>query len=101
MGKEKSGGLAAFWHESIMVQLRKCSDRYICLEVQERGDTPRWSLTFVYGEPGMEDRKHMWELLQRLKKLSPLAWLVTGDFNEATWGFNTFLNGRWRLFERR
>ncbi|XP_022680839.1 uncharacterized protein LOC111256698 [Setaria italica] len=29
----------------------------------------------------------MWELLQRLKKLSNLRWLVIGDFNEAMWGY--------------
>jgi endonuclease/exonuclease/phosphatase family metal-dependent hydrolase len=38
----------------------------------------------------MEDRKKMWELLQRTKDKSQDPWLALGDFNEALWQFEHF-----------
>lgn len=86
----KSGGLAVFWHESVEVTLRRYSQRFIDLEVKLQPSAPIWRLTFVYGEPRVEDRKHMWELLMRIIFFSNLPWLVMGDFNEAMWGSEHF-----------
>jgi hypothetical protein len=51
-------------------------------------------MSFVYGEPRVEDRKHMWELLQRIKLKVSDPWVVLGDFNEAMWQFEHFSNTR-------
>jgi len=47
-------------------------------------------MTFVYGEPRVEDRHLMWELMQRIKHKSCDPWVVLGDFNEAIWQFEHF-----------
>lgn len=72
------------------VKLWQCSSRFFDLEVQQEPGGPRWRLTFVYGEPRVENRKHVWELLKELYKLSALPWVVMGDFNEAMWAFEHF-----------
>lgn len=40
----------------------------------------------------MENRRRMWSLLQDIKVLSDLPWLVVGDFIEAMWSFEHLLN---------
>ena len=71
----KSGGLDVFWHESVDVTLKRYSQRIMDLEVKLFQEAPTWRLTFVYGEPRVKDRKHMWELLMRLKNfLIYLGW---------------------------
>jgi hypothetical protein len=51
-------------------------------------------MTFMYGEPQVEDRKHVWELLHRIKDKVDIPWIVMGDFNEAMWQFEHFSNTR-------
>lgn len=41
-----------------------------------------WRFTRFYGNPKRNQRKHSWELLNRLHDLFKLPWLVAGDFNE-------------------
>lgn len=62
-----SGGLVVLWHESINVKLQQCPPPppgSFDLEVQEDLGGPRWRLTFVYGEPHVENRKYMWGLFK-------------------------------------
>jgi hypothetical protein len=81
----QSGGLALFWHESLIVEVQSINERYIDVYVCESVNMPQWRLTCVYGEPRVEDRHRMWDALRHLKMLSNLPRLVVGDFNEALW----------------
>lgn len=42
-------------------------------------------MTFVYGEPRVENMHIMWDHLTRLRGVSEDPWLVCGDFNETMW----------------
>jgi hypothetical protein len=59
----KLGGLALFWDENIRVDLSAIDDRYIDVSVLEDPLSDPWRATFVYGEPRVEDRHRMWEIL--------------------------------------
>jgi hypothetical protein len=86
----KRGGLALFWDENIQVDLLSIEDRYIDVSVREDPLSDPWRAMFVYGEPRVEDRHRMWEILQRLKSRSSDPWIVIGDFNEAMWQYEHF-----------
>jgi hypothetical protein len=49
-----------------------------------------WCGTFVYGEPRVQDRHIMWELLRKIMPRTQAPWLMIRDFNEALWGFEHF-----------
>jgi nitrate reductase assembly molybdenum cofactor insertion protein NarJ len=68
--KGKHGGLALFWYENIQVDLLAIDERYIDVFVRENSSSDPWRATFIYGEPRVEDRHRMWEILQRLKSRS-------------------------------
>jgi hypothetical protein len=98
-----SGGIALFWDESISVTLIGMCRRLIDVKVQENPLSPPFRVSFVYGEPRVEDRKKMCELLQRIKAKSQDPWLMLGDFNEALWQFEHFSEtkcgeNRWKTF---
>jgi hypothetical protein len=80
-----SGGLALFWHDQINVEVQHVNERYIDAYVSESPNSPQWRLTCVYGEPRVENRHRMWEIMRELKTLSTLPWIVVGDFNECLW----------------
>jgi hypothetical protein len=81
----RSGGIALFWHESLLVEVLGKGSRYIDVCVKDGQNADPWRATFVYGEPRVENRHLMWELLGQLKNVSTHPWVVTGDFNEAMW----------------
>lgn len=83
----KSGGLALYWDENVTVNIEDVNERWIDAFVKLSDDDPLWRVTFVYGEPRVENRHLMWESLCRLRGNSDLPWLVAGDFNEAMWDF--------------
>jgi len=85
-----SGGLALFWDESIYVQLLSLGKRHIDILIRESPTDQMWRATFVYGEPRVENRKHMWDLLRRLRAVGPEPWMLIGDFNEAMWQYEHF-----------
>ena len=82
-----SGGLALYWHEAYVVEILDKTGRYIDALVQVDQNVEKWRVTFVYGEPRVENRHLMWTTLQSLKTVSDLPWLVLGDFNKAMWDF--------------
>ena len=55
-----SGGLALFWHESLIIDILDKDDRYIDVAVRLHADAEQWRVTFVYGEPRVENRLLMW-----------------------------------------
>ena len=63
----KSGGIALFWEESLVVNLVTISDKAIDVTVQEDPASPTWRITFLYGEPRVEDRHLTWEFMKRIK----------------------------------
>lgn len=58
--------------------------------ISEANSGFQWRGTFVYGEPRMQDRHLMWELIRRIAPISNAPWLVMGDFNETMWSFEHF-----------
>jgi hypothetical protein len=82
--KGKGGGLALYWDDSVTVDLASFSIHHIDVKINEQFGM-KWRCTFVYGEPKVEDRKHMWTLLKRIKTNVSEPWFMAGDFNEACW----------------
>jgi hypothetical protein len=85
-----SGGLALFWHESVHVEIKKVTERFIDAHIRTSSADPVWHAMFVYGEPRVENRHRMWSALCDLKASSSLPWSVMGDFNEALWQYEHF-----------
>jgi hypothetical protein len=63
----KRGGIALFWDENIQVNLLTIDDRYIDVSIREDPNAEPWRAAFIYGEPRVEDRHRIWEIMQRLK----------------------------------
>ena len=61
-----SGGLALFWDKSLYVSLLSQGDRHIDVLITEEPSQAPWRATFVYGEPRVENRYKMWDLLRNL-----------------------------------
>ena len=53
-------------------------------------------MTFVYGNPVVRHRDHVWERLSRMSTTRNGAWFMIGDFNEIT-GNHEKRGGRRRL----
>ncbi|CAN6234585.1 unnamed protein product [Urochloa humidicola] len=85
-----SGGLVLFWDESINVTLLSQGERYIDVPVTDDVGTAPWRATFVYGEPRVEKRKDMWDLMRLLCGEWQGPWVLLGDFNEAMWQYEHF-----------
>jgi len=85
-----SGGIVLFWDESISVSLLSQGERYIDVLVRDNPEDAPWRATFVYGEPCVENRRNMWELLRSLCGAWSGPWMVLGDFNEAMWQYEHF-----------
>ena len=85
-----SGGIVLFWDESISVSLLSQGERYIDVLVHDNPEDAPWRATFVYGEPRVENRRNMWELLRSLCGAWSGPWMVLGDFNEAMWQYEHF-----------
>lgn len=89
-GIGKGGGLALFWDENINVEILSYSQRHIDTIIRGLDDLPSWRCTFVYGEPRVQDRHLMWELIRSIKNWCGAPWMMMGDFNEAMWSFEHF-----------
>ena len=77
----KSGGLALWWRESVEVTVRPWCQFYVDAQIVSNGVTFRF--TGIYGEPCVEKRKKIWDVLCYLRTQDNLPWLCVGDFNEA------------------
>ena len=80
-----SGGLALFWHDSLQVEVKEITPRFIDVHVRMSTSAPLWRATFIYGEPRTDLRHRMWSTMCDLKAASDLPWFAVGDFNEALW----------------
>jgi hypothetical protein len=84
-----SGGLALFWLQSFLVDLKGFSSHFIDVVISEEKCAP-WRATFVYGEPRRELRHEFWSLLRRLRGTWDGPWICCGDFNEVLSGDEHF-----------
>jgi hypothetical protein len=85
-----SGGLALFWDESINVTLLSQGEHYIDVTIKDEPNAAPWRATFVYGEPRVDKRKEMWDLLRDLYGAWDGPWMLIGDFNETMWQYEHF-----------
>jgi hypothetical protein len=88
----RSGGIALFWDESLVVNLITIADKVIDVTVQEDPASALWRISFFYGEPRVEDRHLTWEFMKRIKFRSDKPWIMVGDFKETMWQFEHFSN---------
>jgi hypothetical protein len=72
------------WSKSVPVELINFSLHHIDVKMSEPNGI-KWRATFVYGEPRVQDRHLMWELLKRIKPSTSEPWFMVGDFNEVLW----------------
>ena len=84
-GKGKGAGIAMYLNDSVEIKKLSVGPRYIDVLIRNNPSEMWWRGTFVYGEPRVQDRRHMWNLLKRIKHHSSTPWLVIGDFNETLW----------------
>ncbi|KAK3211754.1 hypothetical protein Dsin_016460 [Dipteronia sinensis] len=77
----RSGGLCLFWSTNVIVDLLSFSPAHIDVSIRH-DNILKWRFTGFYGHPDTALRSHSWTLLRRLSKMSNLAWLCLGDFNE-------------------
>jgi hypothetical protein len=82
--KGKGGGLVLMWSKSVSVELINFSVHHIDVKISEPNRI-KWRATFVYGEPRVQDRHLMWEMLRRIKPSTSEPWFMVGDFNEVLW----------------
>jgi hypothetical protein len=89
-GVGKGGGLALYWDESIKLDIVSYGLHHIDTAVWSMEMNMEWRASFVNGEPRVQDRHLMWNLLKRIKPMQSAPWVMIGDFNEALWGFEHF-----------
>jgi hypothetical protein len=58
--------------------------------IKETPDQAPWRGSFVYGEPRVENRHRIWDLIRNLCGEWDGPWLVMCDFNEAMWQHEHF-----------
>ncbi|KAJ1283990.1 hypothetical protein BS78_03G170200 [Paspalum vaginatum] len=85
-----SCGLALFWDEGLNVMLLEQDEHFFDILIKESPDQDPWWVTFVYGEPRVENRRSMWDRLRGLNDRWDGPWLMMGDFNEVMWSFEHF-----------
>lgn len=73
-------GLALFYMDASNVDIKFSNNRMIDIEAQVEGQ--KVYITFIYGDPVVEYREHIWERLLRLHANRYGPWLLLGDFNE-------------------
>jgi hypothetical protein len=76
----KSGGLALWWRDGIVVSVRPWCQYYIDAKIVFKDKV--WRFTGIYGEPQSELRSRTWEALRYLHAQDDLPWLCVGDFKE-------------------
>lgn len=76
------GGLALFWTEGTIVDIKSYSMHHIDAEVCLNNANYKWRFTGFYGVPERQRREESWNLLKHLSTTNPLPWVVMGDFND-------------------
>lgn len=75
-----SGGLALLWKDDVDLQILDSSPNFI--DTKLTSASASFHYTFVYGEPALEHRLHLWNKLSNLGVSRDSTWILSGDFNE-------------------
>lgn len=76
-----AGGIWLLWKlEDINLQVIKCSQHTITVIIHQ--PQHKWLFTAVYASPQYHTRHQLWTYLDGVQPITPLPWLVDGDFNE-------------------
>ena len=78
----KSGGLALFWREGLLVEVLDSDQSHIDTVVKGDVSLDWWHFTSFYGSLDTSRRNESWALLKRIRDMSSSPWLCIGDFNE-------------------
>ncbi|KAL0453409.1 UNVERIFIED_CONTAM: hypothetical protein Slati_1319000 [Sesamum latifolium] len=78
----RSGGLVLLWDKSVSVQLQNFGPHHIDVSIQSEIESEIWRFTGFDGFANTSQRKHSWDLLTHLKRMSQWAWLIAGDYNK-------------------
>ncbi|KAJ1389174.1 Zinc knuckle CX2CX4HX4C [Sesbania bispinosa] len=82
-GRSRSGGLAIFWTDNIMVDILTTSTHHIDAKVSLNNGESSWRCTGIYGYPEVQNKKFMWEVLKRIHRdVGEVPWLCFGDMNQ-------------------
>ncbi|KAL4367600.1 hypothetical protein GQ457_05G015000 [Hibiscus cannabinus] len=73
-------GLLILWNNKITLDLLSYSDRHI--DVCLSHSSVQFRFTGLYGYANANLKYKTWELIDRLRSVSTLPWLLGGDFNE-------------------
>ncbi|KAL5744090.1 hypothetical protein ACOSQ2_027206 [Xanthoceras sorbifolium] len=71
----RSGGISLFWSDDVVVNLISFSKWHVDVRVVGENNLS-WRFTGIYGNPNASQRFHTWGLLQSLRGLSGLPWLI-------------------------
>lgn len=75
-----SGGLALFWKKKYDVKILSASARLIDAEIRCGGVL--FYMPFVYGDPVLQRRAAVWNMLVDIGLTRSGGWFLVGDFNE-------------------
>lgn len=80
--KERAGGVALFWHDSMDVVVMSFYLSHICVWMGEGESEKPWFFMGIYGFPKKQNKWRTYELIQQLKGVCGKDWLCAGDFND-------------------
>ncbi|KAF7821099.1 reverse transcriptase [Senna tora] len=78
----RSGRLALFWKNSVVVQVLDSCANFIHSAIQLSSQGLVFLMTFMYGHPDFSDRRHLWPIISNLNHDTEVPWSCIGDMNE-------------------
>ncbi|KAK4274243.1 hypothetical protein QN277_017497 [Acacia crassicarpa] len=78
----KSGGLALWWSDGLIVNILSSSSNIIHTSVWSETLTTPAYITFIYGPNDEGDRMLCWQEITRISNNIRSAWMCIGDFND-------------------
>ncbi|KAG8503146.1 hypothetical protein CXB51_000967 [Gossypium anomalum] len=76
-----SGGIWIGWKDSVSVEVLQSHPQFVLAKVNDSSFRHPLLVSFVYGSPNSQKRKHFWEALQSSIPLNGSPWVAIGDFN--------------------
>lgn len=77
-----NGRVWIVWYSQMyVVQPLDKQDQFIHCQVTGKHNGLQCYLTVVYGQNVVDQRKHLWQHIQRLAKATIGPWIIGGDFN--------------------
>ena len=82
---QSSGGLALFWDDTVSVSSITSSSNFICTSVKFLAEDFSCNITWMYGNPHVNEKNSFWRYAYSAFPPCPITWLCIGDFNEILW----------------